>query len=175
MSSFRSDIKNLGTAEQFVQYLSQYDPKIAPWARAVTIHHTYKPEESQWQGEKTLKSIRRYYESLGWDSGPHLFLAPDGIWQLTALNETGIHAGRANSFSWGIEVVGFFDERDWSAEQRQTVYAVTAALLSWRSLQSSYDTLRGHREWGSLKTCPGKMINMDKVRSDVAALMRGDK
>ncbi len=173
MSAFRSDIRNLGDAQQFHEYLFQYDPSIAPWARAVTIHHTYKPDESKWRGESTLRNIQSYYEGLGWDAGPHLFLAPDGIWQLTALNEAGIHAGRANKFSWGIEVVGYFDERDWSEEQRKTVYAVTATLLCWRSLPANWSTLRGHREWGSPKTCPGKMIDMERVRSDVAALMRG--
>ena len=171
MSTFRSDIKNLGSADDFQQYLSQYDPKIAPWARAVTIHHTYKPDEEQWNGERTLRAIQKYYESLGWDAGPHLFIAPDGIWQLTALNEKGIHAGTANSFSWGVEVVGYFDHRDWTPELRATVYAVTATLLQWRSLPVSYDTLRGHRDWGSPKTCPGTMINMDIVRSDINALM----
>jgi hypothetical protein len=171
MSTFRSDIKNLGSADDFQQYLSQYDPSIALWARAVTLHHTYRPDEQQWRGERTLRAIQKYYESLGWDAGPHLFIAPDGIWQLTALNEKGIHAGTANSFSWGVEVVGYFDHRDWTPELRATVYAVTATLLQWRSLLVSYDTLRGHREWGSPKTCPGTMINMDTVRSDVTALM----
>lgn len=172
MTAFRSDIKNLGDHHAFTAYLSQYDPKIAPWARAVTLHHTYRPDEQQWRGERTLRAIQKYYESLGWDSGPHLFIAPDGIWQLTALNETGIHVNRAvNRMSWGVEVVGYFDHRDWTPELRETVYAVTKTLLQWRSIPVSYDTLRGHREWGSPKTCPGTMINMDTVRSDITALM----
>ena len=172
MTKFRSDIKNLGSADDFQQYLSHYNSSIAPWARAVTIHHTYKPDEEQWNGERTLRAIQRFYESKGWDSGPHLFIAPDGIWQLTALNETGIHVnGAVNKMSWGIEVVGYFDHRDWTPELRATVYAVTATLLQWRSLKVSYDTVRGHREWGSPKTCPGTMIDMDTVRSDITALM----
>lgn len=175
MSHFRCDIRNLGDSDDFARYLQAYDPSIAPWAKAVTIHHTYKPDEASWRGERTMYGIRDFYISKGWTSGPHLFIAPDGIWQLTALNEPGTHVNfNVNKMSWGIEVVGFFDDHPWSDTLRATVYRVTATLLRWRSLPANYETLRGHREWGGTsKTCPGRAINMSDVRADVAHLLQG--
>jgi hypothetical protein len=48
------------------------------------------------------------------------------------------------------------------------VEGATLALLDWRGLAVGAKTLKGHREWGSPKTCPGKAIEMDIIRRDFA-------
>jgi hypothetical protein len=53
---------------------------------------------------------------------------------MTALNETGVHAAGANSFTWGIEVVGYFDAKPWSAVQQALIYDVVVALMQWRGI-----------------------------------------
>jgi len=128
-----------------------------------------------------MQAMQAYYTQLGWQAGPHLFLAchapnaaTNGVWQMTALNETGVHAAGANSFTWGIEVVGNFDAKPWSTPQQALIYDVVVALMQWRGItEVSKRTLMGHREVPSPKSCPGRMIDMDKVRNDIAQRLRG--
>ena len=175
---FRWDLRHWPTVEAFAKHLSLHDPSIASWAEGVVIHHTWRPTEDTWNGPVTMTAIKNYYhKQLGWDSGPHLFLAVgsknpnhDGIWQMTALNETGIHAGYTwNRKSWGIEVVGNFDLKPWSPEQQELVYGVTLSLLRWRGIVPSINSVIGHREAPSKKTCPGSRVDMNKVRCDLVS------
>lgn len=187
---FRCDIRQWRSAAALATHLGHYDPGIASWAQGVTIHHTYSPIAAQWHGQRSMDALKRYYRDSvewvdehgtkrrGWDAGPHLFLvsgAPDwrddGIWQLTALNEQGVHAGAYNHTHWGIEVVGDFDHAPWPPLLAETVYSTAAILLRWRSLRPSLASVRGHRECNSPKTCPGTAINMDAVRRELVKRM----
>lgn len=164
---FRHDFRQWKTAEEFRTHVYSYDSIIASWANAIVMHHTYRPSEEQWRGLPTMNGMMHYYCGLGWTSGPHLFIAPDGIWQMTAINEPGTHAAMWNNHSWGIEMVGYFDKRPWTNEQKNTMYHVAETLLRWKGLQPSKQTVVGHRETGSPKTCPGKMVSMEVVRADL--------
>ena len=166
---FRHDFRQWKSAEDFRTHVWSYDSNIANWAKTIIMHHTYSPQEYQWRGLATMQGMMRYYCGLGWTSGPHLFIAPDGIWQMTAINEPGTHAAMWNNKSWGVEMVGYFDHHTWSEKQRTTMYHVAETLLRWRGLQPSKNTVLGHRETGSKKTCPGTMIDMNVVRADLRA------
>jgi len=175
---FAIDVRQWKTIDEFTHHLTQYDPAIAAWARGVVIHHTWKPTGADWRGVATINSMARYYQSKGWTAGPHLFICTDapnpehtGIFQMTPLNMRGIHAGRFNSTHWGIEVVGNFDAVPWNEAQRQTTIHAAADLLRWRSLPANYDTIRGHRETGTPKTCPGRMVDMNIVRQQIAGVL----
>lgn len=176
MSKFRSDIRQWKSVADFRAHLGAHHPSVAWWALGVTLHHTWKPRRQDWRGFKSMESLRNFYTAKGWDSGPHLFIAygspdpaDDGIWQLTALNERGIHAGHpANLRHWGIEVVGDYDKEPWSIPLHDLVEGTTLALLDWRGIAVGSDSLKGHREWGSPKSCPGRAINMDIIRRDFA-------
>lgn len=175
MTNFAVDIRQWVSVEAFEAHLAAHSPTIAPWAKGVVMHHTYRPVQSQWNGRKTLEGIQQYYQSLGWDAGPHLFVVTgspnrenDGIWQLTPLNMVGIHAGVCNSSMWGIEVVGDYDKEPWSPDTKDMVVGATAALMRWRSLSVLPSTLKGHRDCNSPKTCPGKMVDMNQVRDWVS-------
>lgn len=177
---------------QFTEHLHNHDPSVAPWARGVVVHHTYRPLPSQWHGLKSIAGLKEYYLAKEWDAGPHLFIctgatnpADDGIFQLTPLNMRGIHATYANSAYWGIEVVGDYDGMPWSNATASMVYGTIRALFGWRGL--SFDTtitmhlnrtgktetytlpaVIGHREVPyTVKSCPGKMIDMNVVRSQL--------
>lgn len=170
--TFAADIKRWSTVAEFAAYLQGYDPAIAAWAQGVTLHHTAIPTLAQWRGLASLKGAMGYYIGLEWDAGPHLFLAKgspnpahDGIYQLTPLNMPGIHAGKCNSSMWGIEIVGRYDAAPWPAPLAEMVYGVTCALLNWRGLPAN---VKGHRECLPNKSCPGKAINMNTVRAEVA-------
>ena len=168
---FIIDRRHWTTPNELRAHLAAHDPSIAPWAKGVVLHHTWSPTIGQWRGAASIDAIAKYYEAKGWDRGPHLFVAvgsqrpsDDGIWQMTPLNLVGIHAGKANSWAWGIEVVGNYDVAPWSPACADMVRATTLALMNWRSIVVSRETLIGHREVPSPKSCPGKMIDMDMVR-----------
>jgi len=175
---FAIDVRQWKTIDEFRAHLAAHDPSVAPWARGVVIHHTWKPTGADWRGVKSISSIARFYQKNGWTAGPHLFICTDapnasdnGIFQMTPLNMRGIHALRFNATHWGIEVVGDFDEMPWSAAQSEYTTQSAAALLKWRKIPANYNTIRGHRETGSKKTCPGKMVDMNRVRTLIAGAM----
>lgn len=151
-----------------------------PWAKGVTIHHSYIPSLEQWYKHtprQNLDGTAHYYQyevdnGAGWSAGPHLFIAPDGIYQMTPLAHAGIHATICNAHFWGIEVIGDYNEHYWSPQTEYNVLGVTAALLRKAGVTNiSLDTLRGHRECNSPKTCPGTAVSMGEVRKRVRELM----
>lgn len=91
---------------------------------------------------------------------------------MTPLNMRGVHAAIFNATHWGIEVVGNFDVVPWDENQTAFTVGAAAALLTWQMLPATYDTIRGHRETGSQKTCPGKMVDMNRVRNLIHEAMQ---
>lgn len=140
-------------------------PAVPDWVRGVTIHHTWKPTEADWRGARTMEGLKRFYAAKGWSAGPHLFVAPDGIWGGTPLGVKGIHAGVCNATSIGIEIVGNFDAEPWSNPLAARLYPLFVTLLQW--LRADETNLRGHRECLNNKSCPGAAINMPGVRANV--------
>jgi len=169
--SFAVDIRYWPTADDLVVHLAHYDPAIALWAKGIVYHHTAVPTAEQWHGRKTLEGIRDYYRDVKkWPAGPHLFVAPDGVWQLTPLNLPGVHAIGANESMWGIEVVGNYTRNPWPPAIRDLALRAGAALLRWRRLPVSRSTVKGHRDYNK-PTCPGKAIDLDAVRCDLMRLV----
>lgn len=148
----------------FRQHLADVD---MDWCEGLTLHHTYRPTREQWHGLRTMRGLKTHYRQVEggtWDSGPHLFLAPDGIWQGTPLYRPGIHAGRCNRDHVGVEVVGDYDREPWSREVRSLVFGVADALLDRLGLPVTWWTVNGHRECLANKTCPGRMVDMHETR-----------
>ena len=169
--SFACDIRQWKTVEEFAAHLKSYNSDIASWAKGAIVHHTYRPLQSQWRGKTTMQGLKNFYIQKGWDAGPHLFIAAnspnpadDGIWQLTPLNVVGIHAGICNSNNWGIEVVGDYDKEIWSNETKNFAVGAIGELFKWRELSVTPNSVKGHRDCNSPKTCPGKAIDMNNVR-----------
>lgn len=180
--SFAVQITQWRTVADFVAHVKTINrPSFAPdtLVDGVVVHHTWKPTLADWRGETTMNGMLNYYKRLGWNAGPHLFIAigspniaNDGIWQMTPLTTKGIHAGECNNTKWGIEVVGNYDIQPWSSAMRSVVYDVVAELMRKAEARSiSLRNLKGHRECNSPKSCPGKMIDMNVVRDDVQAIM----
>jgi hypothetical protein len=125
-----------------------------------------------------MVGLKNFYIGKQWSAGPHLFIvanAPnpvhDGIWQLTPLNVPGIHATVCNPNTWGIEVVGDFDQSPWDAQTRELVVGAVAELLKWRSIAVNPTTVKGHRDCNSPKTCPGTAINLNDVRQWITSYL----
>lgn len=173
MTHFRADIRHWHDPLAFRWHLAAHSPAVCGWVQRVIVHHTVRPTATQWRGRRSMEALVRYYTSLGWDSGPHLFIchgAPDplqnGIWQLTSMAERGIHAGICNYGSIGVEVVGFYDAAPWPPLLEALVVDTLASFLNWRSLPTA--RIAGHRDCKSPKSCPGAAINLPTVRALVA-------
>ena len=175
MTTFAWDGRHLKDVAAFEAYLATLPPPT--WARGATIHHTYSPTVEQWRGEKTFTGIKRYYEgdvknpdgSRGWPAGPHVFNAPDGIWIGTPPTTKGVHAGIYNSIFWGIETVGNYDKGPFTPFLKEQLYGIVVALFRWKGITTvSLDTVRGHRECNSPKSCPGWGNDMKVIRTELA-------
>jgi N-acetylmuramoyl-L-alanine amidase CwlA len=126
-----------------------------------------------------MQGLKTYYEGLGWVAGPHIFVAPDGIWLFTDMSEVGIHAGAGNAtwekdgkiytgysvagatlkeYSIGVEIVGDYDEFVWEGAILDQALHVLSTLK--KHFRWTHDQIRFHREF-SPKSCPGNAITRE--------------
>ena len=143
------------TRKEFLEHIERKDFGPQPPERLV-IHHTWRPTKEQWRGRKSMEGLLAFYRRKGWRAYPHLFIAEDGIWQMWDLAKDGIHAGRGNYRSIGIEVVGDYDRERWSGQTRRNALFVIRELC--RRLDIPHSRVMFHRDY-SPKTCPGKAIS----------------
>lgn len=157
----------------------------------VVVHNTSAPDLKLWHtwqtrakpvsGEQWMRNLKGYYEGMGWNAGPHLFVAPDKIWVLTPLTQRGTHSPAWNSFSWGVETVGEFEREAFEGTPTQTNLVAALAILHDRIGLNPADYKKGvrglhfHKEDPKTthKTCPGKKIVKSKLVADVVAAMHG--
>lgn len=160
-------ILHFRTPEDFKGYLANLTaPK---WFTKVAVHHTLSPTVPQWRGLATMKSILGYYQNvLRWNSYPHIFVAPDGIWQMNNVLELGTHTNAANKFSIAVEVVGNYDKHVWQEPIHTYALETILALQKWNKLHTSDIVL--HRRYNTDKTCPGKAISFDWVVNSLEEL-----
>ena len=71
--AFDSQIIHWPTLTAFVSYL-QSVPR-PTWVKGLTNHNTYIPNETQWRGMTSMRSMQNAYIAKGWTSGPNLYLA----------------------------------------------------------------------------------------------------
>lgn len=174
--------------DEFRNYCRTFDfGKLKP--SSLVIHHTWSPKKSEWKSEKSIMGLKNYYEGKGWSAGPHLFVAEDGIWLFTPMNEIGIHAGEGNaswslfgrpytgfrgplgsklvSYSLGIEVVGDYDIEKWTGETYKN--ALGAIRILMETLGIPTESLYFHRDFPSAKkSCPGYAITKDWLFAELA-------
>jgi len=143
--------------EEFKDYIFRYNFGSLP-ANKLVIHHTWKPTKESWNGKHTIEGLKKFYEKKRWRTGPHLFIAEDGIWLFTSMRKNGIHAGIGNWRSIGIEVVGNYDYQKWEGKTKDFTLFVIKALQD--KLNISDDKIMFHRDY-SKKSCPGHSITKE--------------
>lgn len=145
------------TLHEFQVYVKGYDfGPILP--SKLVLHHTWHPTKESWAGERTIGGLKRYYEGKKWKVGPHIFVADDGIWLFSPMRKDGIHAGKLNKHSIGIEVVGDYDSEKWSGQTKQNAIGTIKILMDRLSLKEN--GLFFHRD-ASPKSCPGWAIKKE--------------
>jgi N-acetylmuramoyl-L-alanine amidase-like protein len=190
------------TLPEFVSYLDSYDfGPVKP--DQLVIHNTANPDASwaplgtntstHWdrdeadlsltairnKRQKQLDGIQRFYASLGWDAGPHLFVDDRWIWLFTPMDTVGIHAKEGNSYrdsaghlhyTLGIEVVGWYGKVGWppaiQALLRGAVQALRDRLGTFEIVYKGSMPHQPARHEGSIAfhrdynkpECPGAVI-----------------
>jgi len=81
-------------------------------------------------------------------------------------NIEGAHATGHNFNTIGVCAVGAFETEPPPAEQWQMLVKLCVVLADQYSIKP--ENIKGHRELGAPKTCPGTMFDMNKFRADVA-------
>src|SRR5688572_4216353 len=88
--AFDMQLMHWPTLDAFASYLRGVPRPL--WVKGLTNHNTYIPNETQWRGVLSMRSMRAAYIEKGWTAGPHLYLAAiapnpadTGIWQMTPL------------------------------------------------------------------------------------------
>lgn len=152
------------------------------WIRrinAVHIHHTWRPNHAQWQGQATVEAIRRYHvEELGWsDIAEHLTIGPDGsLWTGRNLDRPPAsiagHNGTATEGPFMIEMIGDFDVNQdrFTGAQEQSVYQTVGEICARFSLD--VEAIRFHSEFTTVKTCPGTSLKLADFRQAVNVVLQ---
>jgi len=143
------------TASRFASYLSCWKPFAE--IREVFIHHTVNPTPATWRGRESMLAMKRVYEQRGWTAGPHVFVAPDGVWVFTPVNKQGVGCVGHNDHAIHVEIVGNYEENALVGEMRGRTIEAFAAICQW--LQYDPMFLLFHRDCAAT-VCPGK--NIDK-------------
>lgn len=119
----------------------------------VIFHHTSSPVES-WQGSASMLHYWNLYRSRGWRSGPHIFIAPDGIWIFTPITKKGTGATKeANRHAIHVEIVGrYFDGPPTHPEICLFTAIVAAQLIRKFSLIPERD-FHNHYFYDKLSNC----------------------
>jgi hypothetical protein len=136
---------------------------------AVHLHHTWRPNHSQYRGQETILAMWRVHTQQNhWsDIAQHVSIAPDGTiwtgrsWDKPPASATGFN-GNADFGPFMIEMIGDFDRGHDRLEgkQREAALWVIACVQARFGLPEK--SLRFHREM-STKTCPGTSVDYDEV------------
>lgn len=154
--------------QQFRQHVSTLKFAGAFKPLRIFLHHTDVPTLSSWEGAKTIEAMRHTYESWGWEAGPHLFVAPEGIWLFTPLNQEGIGVSGHNPGSWHLEMVGNYDQVKPSGAVLE--YTLWALKILYNRLGVDWRGLYFHRDYAA-KTCPGSVVTKEWVLQQLGAVM----
>jgi hypothetical protein len=158
-------------SDDFRQYVDGVT--FASWRpQFVVVHNTSAPRLSQWHstpGAQRMFNLQSYYrDHMKWSAGPHLFVADDLIWVFTPLTTSGVHSPSWNAISWGVEIVGEYQEEAFGDAIRSNTVEALATLHGKLGLDPQH--LRFHKEdpLTTHKTCPGKNV----VKPDLIAAVQ---
>ena len=164
------------TLDEFEQLLRSF-----PFRRtidSVHMHHTWRPNHSQWRGQQTVLGMwRNHTTENGWsDIAQHLTIGPDGsLWLCRNWNQPPAsakgHNGSQATGPFMFEMVGDFDRgKDaFTGKQKDAALRVVACVQDRFALPTG--TLRFHNQMSG-KTCPGDALDYAATLAEVAALRR---
>ena len=142
--------------KEFIEYVKRYN--FTRLVNKLVLHHTWKPTLENWKGQDTIFAMKRYYERKNWSAGPHIYIA-NNIWLFTDFNTQGIHAGKGNYRSIGIEMVGNYWYKKPQGKVLENTISVLEILEEKLGLNLEKD-LYFHRDFAfKASGCPGYSIS----------------
>ncbi len=162
------------TVNEFAAVLDQY-----PFSRqinAVDMHHTWRPQQSQYVGQRTVENMWRYHtQDLGWsDNAQHLTIAPDGTiwtgrdWNRIPASARG-HNGSSHAGPFMLEIIGDFDVDQDVFEGVQKEVVLEVIVVVQQHFHLPVESLRFHNQM-SAKTCPGSSINRHEILAELSRI-----
>ncbi len=143
----------------------------------VVVHNTSSPDlalyaqwrargAAKWTPEQWGRNLASYYGGMGWRSGPHAFVCPDGVLLFSPFTAPGTHSPAWNARTWGIETVGEFEREPFAGSPSETNLVNVLAMLHARIGLDPADYkfgVRGlhfHKEdpVTTHKSCPGRNL-----------------
>jgi hypothetical protein len=162
------------TSSEFEKYVDSLS--FGTWKpNFIVLHNTARPTFAEWHtvpGQTRMRNLETYYRSLGWSAGPHLFIADDLIWVFTPLTIRGVHAPSWNKISWGVELVGDYEQEQLPPALEANAVAGLTALH--KCIACDPVTLKLHREDPKTthKGCPGRNVRRDHFVEAVHAQLK---
>ncbi|MGH8855385.1 MAG: caspase family protein, partial [Telluria sp.] len=159
------------TLEQFADLVDRFH-----FTRKITtvhMHHTWRPNRSQFKGHETIVSMWNFHtQHNGWsDIAQHITIDPDGfIWLGRNWNAPPASASSQNGTQQAgpfmFEMIGDFDKgKDpFDGAQRETVIRVIALIQQRFGLAPT--KLMFHNMMSG-KTCPGSSIRYQDILTEV--------
>jgi len=131
------------------------------------------------RGDATVEGITDYHVRVnGWKTnGYHYLVTKDGVAHRTprGLDQAGAHTQGAND-SLGVCVAGDGDAEPWRLAQWRGVLALLVDLCQKYGFGA--EDVCGHREAPARlraaptpKSCPGRLVDLDEVRAELAAAL----
>jgi len=170
-------VKRLFTHEEFLAYCIERKDNMTWEPDKIVIHNTAAPNLAQYAksgGIKRMESLEGYYKGKGWSGGPHLFVAPEGIYLFNPITARGVHSPSWNSSGFGIEMIGDYDRDAFDSGNGLNVqnHSVEAAAILAFVFGIQTANIKFHKE--DPKTdhaCPGKKV----VKADFVAAVKKRK
>lgn len=143
----------------------------------IVLHNTGEPSLADRPDGLTKQHIRGleiyYRDTMHWSAGPHLFVDDKQIWVFTPLTTSGVHSPSWNAVSWGVEMLGNYDNEKFESGRGLNVHhnAVAALSILTSTLGLDPDTMRLHREDPKTdhKHCPGANVAKAEIIAEVKA------
>lgn len=139
----------------------------------IVVHTAADPREGG-AYDTSAEEIKRWHKARGWSTiGYHKVVRRNGLVESGRPETTiGAHVQGANSVSLGVCLSGHGDLQPPTKPQYN---ALIRQLARWcRQYNISPNRIIGHREVNRInknlsttKTCPGRKVDMDKIRGDV--------
>jgi N-acetylmuramoyl-L-alanine amidase len=139
----------------------------------IIVHHT---QMLSWFAHD-VDTVRGWHRNNGWDDiGYHHYIRRSGQHQLGRSEEyQGAHCadGGMNTRSIGVCLEGHFDYQTPTRTQLLTLINLIANICERYAILP--ESVIGHREAGSKKSCPGRRMNMTAIRERLRITLTTEK
>lgn len=153
-SAFLWDGRHCQNATALTEYYQSIDQTWLRSVRTVFGHHT-TGLTTDWHGQESLDGLRAWWrDGMGWDRGPHLVVAPDGVWVATPPTQDGIGVTNHNHLALHIECVGNYEIEPLAPEMQRRLSETIAVTRQFVFPQAEILPHSAREE----TLCPGKAI-----------------